>query len=556
MCGILVLMLSAFIQLHRDQFALVVADQHHEAALDAARSGAEYCTFRIERERNWGRAPFSGADCQPEINQGLELDIQAKTRHLKGKVLKTGATFEVDILNNLKGTATDDGVPAGKCRLRVTGSRGLAKVRRELVLSIAPLFDAGVVSSMGINISANKLRVASKDPLRNRLRSKKEIVVPDYNGRLEFPSYAGNASRTLSNGTNNVERGLLWAKTGITTQTGQDLSDPDQAQKASATTGGRFIPKATTNYEIHDLRMQDLMVPDNNVTSPEGMYVFTEAPVTYTTLAGTSETRNVRMLQRRTGQVVNENGTYTGGNIEEYWYLKTDFPANGEPGWPQSTSGDSAVGHMINNDPGVTNTSFPIFAGITANLNLNSINIDPDLHVFVEGEFGVATEVADRTPVVQFKTESGLYKTGAITSTGNVLIEGFVYGSGKIAAKGDVTLRPNAAVLSSDEQTELSIFSEQNVRIRRPKTVTGSDGDFYFNGLIYAKNDVYFDGQRGTGTGRNVTIQGAVVARDGSVRVEGVNEATIIYDPAYLDSLVKELAGGQTRIERCLWKEF
>lgn len=573
MTGLLLLLLGAFMRLNQQHFGLVNNDQSHLAAQEAARSLLDYCTYRLEHHRQWGRTPFNGS-----VDAGtaglLEVREIRNTHRLEGRVVQSDVAFKVTLLNNIDGTAEADGVPAGFCRVHIEAWRGTALVRREAMLGTAPLFDAAVISSEQILVDSQTLAVASTDPLRNRLRSKGDIRVPTYEGQFTFnaPSDA-------------TERGVLWARSGINMGS-HDLTDADEAARAVRATGGRFLPQADTHYEVYDLQIDEVRAPENSVNIQPGVYIFNRQTVSYESDDGP---RNVvvPVLQRR-DWAVNDEGYVEGGDLREAWYLTSSLPDDAESEWvglygdlpeeglhPMTTNTftlDLGVQvHFNSLDPDFTGTASPPALVLNSDVNLN-----------VNGDFGVASWDADYNPTIMFRDPEtgevgvdsrGRVVSGSITAhstgdrPGSIMIEGAILGNGKLLADGDVTLKNTYAAVSSDEASDLSIFAGGSVNIR-PKLAASfdeatifeggledRDASTAFRGLIYAKQDVIIDAETGDRRA-DVYVEGAVVAREGKVHVRDARNVMFKYNPDFLDTILTPRVGDRVRLERAVWKEL
>lgn len=540
--GILLMMLGAFVTLNRDYFGLIKTDQHHMVAEEAARSVLDYCVYRLEHDRYWGKGDFETHRTDDEVGSILEVREVKDSRRFVGRVVACGTEFEGTILNNIEGDNAVDGVQKGDCRIRITARRGGTTLRREAFLTTAPIFDASGVASGGFLVDANLLTVASTDPRRNRIRSKGDIQVPSYNGSFVFDP-PDDAS----------EQGVLWAAQGIAMGS-RDLSDPANLEDAVATTGGgQFYPQAQTHYDIHDLHFSEVKVPTNEVTMDPGMYVFTRAAVPYTSPQG-SGTAEIPMLRRTEFAVV--DGLYQNGDVKEFWYYTGSLPAGATINWG-NLWGDGAVPHPVDsNDFHVTTGVAAHFNGVLPHMDgagPPDIVFNTDVTLRVNGNFGVTAHNVAYSPVVIFRDpESGVIEQGAIVAEqGSIYIEGRFNGSGKLIATGDVTLRPNKADMESDTDSELSIFAGNDIFIRPPHTNQALHKST-FRGLLYARNDVTI---QGWDLGLDIDVEGAVVAREGRIAITSADKVTLRYNREYLDSILKVTSATRVRLERVVWRE-
>ncbi|MCA9796331.1 MAG: hypothetical protein KC910_31205, partial [Candidatus Eremiobacteraeota bacterium] len=322
--SLLLILLGAFFQVNRDQLTLAGYSSQSELANRACTSATEYCFFRLEHNKYWGRAAFDSDFTDGSVAPEAEVREIGGSHRIEGRLTDLDAEFRVDITNNLSGSSESGGVPTSTCRLRITGTCRGATQKREVLLRIAPLFDGAAVSSGGINIDATSLKLTSEHPLRNQIRSKGDIHVPSAN-RLDFVPAVAQA-----------DKGVIWSQQDVTVG-GQSVTNQSVMANAVSQTGGRFIPDAKTNYDIHDLKISEIGV-DANTTVRSGLYLFSRVQVEYE-VGGVTQTASVKVLERRT-QAIDDAG-FSSGELQEFWYVS-------EPGGvPEGArmAGTSVVGH-------------------------------------------------------------------------------------------------------------------------------------------------------------------------------------------------------------------
>jgi len=567
---VLAMLVASFTSIHQKQLHLMQNDEHHQAAEEAARSALEYCQFRLERHRQWGSAEFDGAP-KPDIAT-LQIEERTGTTRVDGKVLASGAEFRVRITNNISGTADVDGVPGGYCRLRVTASRGRSEVRREALLGTAPIFDGAVVASKNINIDAESLTISSTDPFRNRIRAKGNIEVPDYDGPFRF-NPADSATET----------GLLWSQKGIR-MGGKDLENPTHAQNAAEATGGRFLPRAATHHDVYDLQLEEVVnwgpveADEQKVEVESGVYVFNRLETSH---------GDIPVLERRDWAIDPVSGEVTGDHVEEVWLVNDGLPTG-------ATDGIAArYGIPENKVNRHDSNEFSLDTGV--HVHFNSLNpyyggtpepphivLNSDVDLVANGDFGIMSASGNYDPVILFRDpitgEVGGKHSGTITALGSgegkpgsIYLQGAIIGSGKLLAKGDVTIRNTFANVDSDgEDSDLSIYAGKNVTIRPQKqkwfdeetgTVDSSaEGHTAFRGLVFAGEDVLIEADKDVDPNvkdpANVRIEGAVVARDGNVTVQSGKDVNFIYNPLLLDSILARNTASRIRMELAVWREL
>ncbi|MCA9781596.1 MAG: hypothetical protein KC800_32985, partial [Candidatus Eremiobacteraeota bacterium] len=331
------MLLGAFVTLNQGQFSLLASGQTTDALERTSQSVYEYCFSKLENDKNWGTSTFASSRQDPDTRNILTVTEIEGTRKISGESAVDDATFEVEIRNNITGAATnEEGVPAGSCQLNISVSRSGLTSKHMIQLNTAPLYDASAVASGGLDIKADKLTVASRDPRRNIVRSKGRLDAPDA-GQLEFQP-APNAS----------ERGILWAGGDITLG-GENLRTNSGARAdAQQETKGRFIDNAQTHYPIHDLQRDEIKIAKTQRTMGDGIYVFGQSDIQYTNDFNEPASATVWTLERREYSLV--DGAATIGNVKEIWYYGSDLPNNwvGEDEWV-TTDGysDTALAHRV-----------------------------------------------------------------------------------------------------------------------------------------------------------------------------------------------------------------
>lgn len=579
---LMMILLSSFIQVNQRHFGILNSDLHHVAASEAARSAFDYSLYKLERNKAWGRAPFEGKE--DKLASGyLEIEEVKGKRRIEGRVTESDAEFSIDILNNIEGVASSDGVSQGMCRLRITAQRGTARISREAVLGTAPLFDGAVVASKKIGIEAESVTVSSADPLRNRLRSKGNIVVPDY----EDSSFA------FSSAEDATEKGILWAQGGII-MGGKDLEDSDHAEKAVSKTGGQFLPHAETHYDVYDLQIGEVRSNKTTVEVDSGVYVFGRRLVTYASGSGDKDIV-VPVLERR-DWALDDHGNLADGDVQEVWYLTSSLPDDARSDWVKLWGDLPEAGrHPMDEN------QFTLDAGVHVHFNSldpdtpesagpPAVVLNSDVNLQVEGDFGIASNDGDYRPTVMFrdpetgevysdtkgKVVSGSItalakrsKDGKVVKPGSIYIDGFISGNGKLLAEGDVTLKNSYANVSSDEQSDLSIYAGGDVRIKPQKArrlddktvfkYADVDGTTAFRGLVFAGGNVHFEADKSKHDEpvekADLYIEGAVVARDGQVLVSSGRRVHFRYNPEFVDSILNLRGETRVRLERVVWKE-
>ena len=152
-------------------------------------------------------------------------------------------------------------------------------------------------------------------------------------------------------------------------------------------------------------------------------------------------------------------------------------------------------------------------------------------------------------------------------------MQGVITGQGSVVVEHQLVMEPLSVELATDEETELAIFAGGDVvfRIFRPElydgeSEEGEEGESdsgpseepelvevttVVRGLIYAGNDVIFEGQ-----GDALKVEGALVAPKGKVDLQGLSELHMIYNPNYVDIVLDEPGDSGVEVETVSWREL
>ena len=524
-------LLGAFISLNQGQINLMSSSQTGDALERASQTVYEYCFSRLEHNKYWGAQPFDENRKDLGVQSVMVVEEINGTTRIKGETNLDDAAFEVLIRNNISGeTPNAQGVPAHACLLDIEVSRGGLKSKRRIQLNTAPLYDASAVASDGMVIDTDKLVVASKDPQRNVIRSKQDLHLK------------GTTDLEFQPAPNSAEQGILWSGKDIILGN-ESLRMSSDARESAAETGGRFVDNSRTDYNVHDLKREEINIAKYTRVMGDGIYVFGTSDVTYSTGPLTTTTQRVSTLERREHKLV--DGKATIGDVKEMWYYGDALPDDwvADEQWI-TTDGNSdwAFARRVNS------RHFQLYEGdelIKADLSASRLEISANVDVQVKGDFGIFSEDPSITPSLAFIDQEGMGDRGSLSSDGEILIEGVVTGTGNLIANGSVSLYPNVIDVETDTQSDLSIYSGKNVRIAPPDNWTGQ-GTLSFKGLVYAKENVELYHQN------KVRVEGAIVAREGHLRMTAP-VVELVYNPDYLDTIVRELPDAQVRLERAVW---
>ena len=174
------------------------------------------------------------------------------------------------------------------------------------------------------------------------------------------------------------------------------------------------------------------------------------------------------------------------------------------------------------------------------------------------GDFKVVADDHVLVPTISFGKDE---KQGYLSAKGSITLEGYIKGGGKILSReGNINLYPNDVDVESDQRTELALFAKENVIIAPPKNESATDetseagaSHFYFRGLVYAGNNFTFETHKSYK--RKLSVEGAVVARNGKIRIESQVGVNLTYNPKYLDDfLEKKALERKVQVEELSWR--
>jgi len=269
--SLLMMLLGAFLQVNRTHVWLLNASDARQNAHSACQAGYEYVVYRLEHDRTWATADFTGL--QEGEGTGLEVEERAGTRSVHGRLPDAGAWFEVTIYNNLNSSAALGDLPKESCRLEIEGGTDGGTTKQVIcLLHVAPLFDSSALTRGRVDMRVSRFNLRSKDPWRNQLRAEKGIDVPEVlsNSLTRF---------LLPDSAQKDSRGRLWSRADI--QSAGRTITSDEIPKANANSGGIFVPRAQ-RFEIFDLSADSVKLPGTVSTVPSGEYRFTKVTATFT----------------------------------------------------------------------------------------------------------------------------------------------------------------------------------------------------------------------------------------------------------------------------------
>jgi hypothetical protein len=539
---ILTMMVGAFFVVNQDNFSLGRAAEGRLEAQLAAESGLSYARFKLEQNQTWGRGTFSG---YPDVVGSLT--VRQSGQDLVGE-FQDGRTFRLSIRNQL-GQA---GLPAGGGQAAVpkdsvvVTSWGVVRGFQsglEMLMVGEPLYDAAASSNGMIDMRGNKAwEVHSRDKMRNWVRSNDDIHANDVLrvGTTESTKFISDVGSSIP--------GTLWSKKEIYSQ--DTAIDSSNAKAFFTSTNATVAPRSTKNYNIYDLKLTDLKVPQTAaVTIPPGRYYVTETLATPVKRVVTPRfllPPQVDMVDQAQKAIRAVTYIPEGGGSPQVFYDQAGLNAVADSGGVKPPD----TGTMVSG----TATFAP---GFTFDFSTLDFSMAGSQQLEVNGNFsvGYGTGVdANGNPFtpqlpkpdtdIKFSSSSSMT---FLNVKGNMSVDGKVVGHGAIAAEKDIFFRADAN-LTATTTDPLVFWSGGNVTI----DATGRQG-VKLTGLVYAKNNFEVL-TTDNSVLQEVRLTGALVARNGKIKMANTDKITMTYDPAYLDALTKGLPNDRRRLAPLSWR--
>ncbi|MFN8611868.1 MAG: hypothetical protein U0931_30265 [Vulcanimicrobiota bacterium] len=426
---------------------LVSGEQYRrrQVLLQTCYSGLDYAKARLVSEPGWatGSASFTYNDAN--------LDVRETGAQVTGTLKDSTATFDVQVVNNLKGITRLDPPPFSRTQVKIPPHCAMVSVlgryegnqrRLEVLLMRGSLLTNSV--SAGGDVAANVtgptgslvMDFRSNVPRGNSLRARNDIYLPDIT-QVSFNGNRGlvqSGQTTTVNSTVNVfDDGTFTASSRANTK----LLNGDAAAigAASAQTGAQYRLNSSSNIKFSP---DKLVTPGGRTTTiPPGEYTFT-APdqVKYRDPVG-----NVNILSGRIPGVEFRDFRFIPqGNVEVRGNLKINGTVARQQWQPNSS--EPFGGHMTASSPEPTSVSL-----------------------------GLGYE-ASGIP------KSALDSKDRLTVVGNLTVEGDLVGNGQIfvnksSGQGGMLDVVGNSMLSSTRTDGLAVVTQGLARFR--EITTGSN---------------------------------------------------------------------------------
>ena len=554
--SVVVMLTGAFVANNHANFTTLAATQRQREALLASESAVSFIYYKLEHDETWARNAFgSNADISPSEG-GLQVSQVRNTTRIQGSVVdenqqSRSATFTVDIYNNL--SAPNDmtspvRVPQDSVLMKVVGRSGQFESRMDVMFRGEPLYDASLTANKEISLGRNdKVQISSEDPSRNWVRSNENIKLGQF-------AQAGSTKKVQIDRHKGGPKGVLWARKDI--YSGADKLEGQLLSDAARESGGIMAPKSRLNHDIYKLELDDLNVGGQKnspvrATMPAGRYMLSYADVGW--MDGLiRKNESVRVLSHFAPDGTRTN-YYNGQNLVGNNLI---FPSD----WSTKAvrSDTSAVVPLGTGPDGYA---------MTYNFNDNIFAAASNATIEVDGDFSIWSGRDGAEPQVRLISSGA--SVGVIKAKGNVSIQGTLSGGGALLADGDLTLMANSQNWVDDgKATNVDADKESGVVLygNNVKMYGGKTQEMSFKGLIYADNDfqVYGAAQMVTKDGvpqlkgtdgvelKKLDLEGAVVARQGSILITDTKEISVKYNQHYLKALVKGMPDNRRRIQH-IW---
>lgn len=540
---LLTMMVGAFFMVNQDNLSLGRASERRLEAQLTAESGLSYARFKLEQNQTWGQGAFVG---YPEVLGSLTVRVSGAA--LVGE-FQDGRQFRLTLRNQLKKSALPAGgglaaVPADSVVITSEGTVGGFRSGLEMLMVGEPLYDAAASSNGMIDMRGNRTwEVHSRDKMRNWVRSNDHIHANDVLG-------GGAQSTHFISDVSSAIPGTLWSKKDIYSQ--DTAIDSSNAQAFLTRTNATVAPRSTKNYNIYDLKLSDLKVPQTaTVNIPPGRYYVTETlatPVKKVVTPNPFPFPPTVSLQDQAQKAIRAV-TYLpeGGGAPQVYYDQAGLNAVADSGGVKPPLTGTMVAGVATFAPGFT------FDFSSVDFSISGSN-----QLAVNGNFSVGYgEGVDQngnlfTPQLPKPDTDVKFSSsgGAITFLnvkGSMTVDGKVVGYGAVAADKDINFRADANLTASTTDP-LVFWSGGNVTV----DATGRQG-VKLTGLVYAKNNFEVLTTDGS-TLQEIRLTGALVARNGEIKMANTDKVNMIYDPAYLETLTKGLPDDRRRLAPMSWR--
>lgn len=462
-------MAGAFFASHKADLSLMATSTYREETKNASLSAADFIHYKLQNDRLFGVAAFTGADPAAEqfpATGAAAIHVRytgngsdASSNLIHGELVATKTTFQAHILNNLDNPAPSADsygeAPARSARVWISSTRGRLTRHIDLIVRRSPFTNASMLAGNDIDVQLTatengKWWLGARQPSGNAVRANGSITGPEVlssSGRaVVFQPPQGMAGKL------DPPYGIMQANhlnmqlNGVTTEMNVGDAELEQAEqniKGALNPGGG-------NVKVPELEGEDLRVPNATFNLPA-------SDVTFKTAVSPTTGLPVHQLFAD-GALLRQ---YEGKNLSNRFFTWTD---------------------------GGTNTL------ATFDLETRVMAIPPDIELTTQDEFSLKSVRPDgqldesRQPTLVL---SNGMSQGSSISAEKINVEGSVGGKGALKAQdGGLYIRAKSS-LSTTPDFGIALHSTKDVVLSKPE-IASSDGlpvdwDAFKEGLSEAR---------------------------------------------------------------------
>lgn len=601
---VLLTLLGAFVRVNNTNLNLLGLGLSRVQAEEACNSAVQYAWMRLDKDADWGSPGYFTSHSPNEV-WGTRLQCLGSGTTVTGKVNGTPMTFTIRLFNNLNNASADtpNEVPKYAVRLSIDGQSGSARKHMDVVLRKRAFVDSSAVAQLRMavtNTEKMKWNIDSTDRQLNMIRSNGVLLGPDAGlgapgTQIEFLKPAGTPAAA------NGPFGTAWASDEITLATTALSSNSAATNTAGANAKGQFVPKTGGNYQIPDLKPDDLAGPTTERVLPGGTYSFQIAGANVAAVAPVAAVADIPAVEAVPAVGVPGDADYVPA-VEATPAIPGHAAVAGTPAftqWNQSLvytdpAGNVKVLAAVDSGKGVGDDYTPVpldkdvwvplalnpstgardDRSVLANLKTCQIVVAPGIKAVVPtGNLTVTGQLGSGNLALGIKVDGAeqeehddyrghrrrgrydddhpkpkdLAQPSSVEALeGSISIYGAATGWGALVShEKNVTLRMRNA-LATDPDGGVALYAGGNVTMLAGQQAYGVDcKDATFLGLVYAKGNFLTLANQ-----QNLTIEGALVSK-GAIDINNAKNVNFKYNPDYLfDIIDRTSAASATRLEQ------
>lgn len=291
---------GAFFAAHKSDLALMTSGTYREQTRNGCLSVADYIQFKLQNDRRFGAAPFSGPgalppDVFPDSGPAmLTAEFRSESsgggasaihrNYVTGTLPESGVEFEAEILNNLDGlstlgVATGRSTPPRTCRVWITSRRGNVTQHTDFILKRSPFTSSTITSGKDINVQLSGSGngawwLGARQPSGNNVRASgvingPEVWNPGHASVLFTPPPGLETKAAPPYGVLSGSE-LVMQVDGVPT----NLSQGDEALKEAQKNIKGVLSPGNGTVTVPELNRDDLQGPARKVNLPKTELVF------------------------------------------------------------------------------------------------------------------------------------------------------------------------------------------------------------------------------------------------------------------------------------------